>query len=323
MAQLHYELKDALIKGDILKNTLTNIEDACKRAHCYAVVVGGIALERCIEQSWRARRYLRHVVVEDIDIVFAIRAHLTGRSKEAIRRRVSRATKLRNIFMTELQANAEAWLQEKGMGESMRVQLDTSLSNIPVIKWAHITSLVTVDSAGIQRTLVDTKILDQVVAERAKTNIGGIREKTGSKDLVPYVEIDGIKYATCEFVYYDTIRMLITRLEYFQEKNTMFSLLKLYRHIVKFMALYVLRNNIRGLPPSMKKIYTRINRRLRKTDIIGLGIKSDQFTKTYDSRYVENVKNLLVDVVKATNITKLVKHFKLMHASSNKGYSLH
>lgn len=317
---IHVKLRNAVLRR-LLKQSIRSVNDLCKKHHCYIAVVGGVALERCVQGAPKAQRYLRQVIPEDIDIVFVVRHSLSGTSKEAVRRRVKRVSEIRDMFLQDLADRAQAWLDASANNEinqinqinetqNMRVAIDNSLSKVRAIEWARIISLVTIDGNGVQRTLLDTKILDQVAIREAHNNIVGVRNATRSVDVVPYNQVDGVKYATCEFVYHDTVRMLSERLEYFAQKRTVYALIKLYRHLLKFMSLYVLRNHVNGLPAAMMKIYKRVAQRLKTAAVLQKGLNNKEFRQwNYDEAYVNKVSKAVRDVVRIGEVQDLVDHF--------------
>ena len=129
-------------------------------------------------------------------------------------------------------------------------------------------------------------------------------------DIVPFNQVDGVKYATCEFVYHDTVRMLAERFEYFAEKRTVYALIKLYRHLLKFMSLYVLRNHVKGLPSTMRKIYKKVVQRLKTAAVLQKGLNNKEFRRlNYDESYVKQVNMAVKDVVRIGGVQDLIDHF--------------
>lgn len=294
----------------VLPDAMRTIEQECEQAGCYAVLIGGVCVERCVANDKVARRLLKGVMTEDVDVKFVMTSEGGGGESAA-----NRVMKIRDRFLEDVMRRIES---DGGRFGKLTLTIDDRFLNHPhpeVRARAVKSIMVSLGGGGLKWSLLDTGIVRGGVANTHYKTLAAV-SRAPKKTLIPYYKPgDGTTYATCEYVYLDTVRMLMDRAKYFADKKSMFALFKFYRYVLKFMALWVLMKDGKtrgGLSPKMHVLYHEVHKRLAGLDpeVILSGFGAMHGVK-YDETMVESVQNLLKDVINATNVRGLAEKLDL------------
>lgn len=316
--QLHDSIRNTLITK-ILPKEFPRLVRALKPLSCYPVIIGGALVQRCAKRSAQASWFIRDILSEDVDIKFVVRAHVESNDIALIKRIDAERVALRSRIKKALEAHiAKAHNEEPVL---ITVQENDTMMEISIekIKRAMVRQLeITYVEAlsGISRAvlpIMDMNLFTDYSMDHYWSYLDWVNSRTARTRLVhpvPKFNLKGVLYATCEYAYYDTLRMCIDRMAYFNEKRTMYALTKLTRYIIKLMCLWSLRKEA-NIDKDTMDLYARAHRVLSHIDGKKLreGLHGPDATKNvkYGSPEVKWVSSLLERVVKVTNVEELVR----------------
>jgi hypothetical protein len=288
----------------------------------YMVVIGGMSVERCANLSRPSRRFLRDIFSEDIDIKCVFLRNVKSLDDAY----VLKVHKIRMDFIQDVIDSLKIQVAQIQFDEGVQVQaeIDDSLlaSTVDKVRLSQVVG-ININYTENQRRF-DTPILDTSLYNSLSSPLyfDKYKHMTNSKTPIPYVIHDGVPYATCNYCYYETVRLFLDRIEYFAEKKSMYALMKFYRNVVKFMSLYVMRHKINSLPPKLHKIYTEVHGVLKKIDLqrIQSGFRKELSGIKYEEEYVKKVVGILKEVIDAVKVEDIirstVKEIQMRYAST-------
>lgn len=274
--------------------------------NAYIVVIGGVSVEMCARLDPTAQAFLKNVFSEDVDIKIVIK------NKKADLHGIH---EIRMALLKDTMRRLRSFVNKAKLGwdESINtnIKLDTSLLNHKVesVRKGRIASINIEFSEGkienkIAYPLLDTSFFAQI----NKPFFHDFQRFMKTDVPIPFYEVNGINFASCEYMLYDNCRMLVERANYLKEKQSLYALMKFIKLVIKFMSLYVLRKKIKKLPKELDNIYEDAYIILRRINIFKLksGMRKMHQIK-YDMHYVDSIVSKLDTILKAYDMRSLIK----------------
>lgn len=288
--KLLFKVKHSLT-NEILPIVFKDYETELQSLKVKPVLVGGICVDKCVVKHKLAKTVLQLAQCDDIDVKLTFDSELCDASNNDMHN----VFKLRDQLIRAILAK----LTDKFIkNRRVEFRLDQNLlyHDKDSIKALGIVSIVLIHD-NTTRHILDLSILD---CHKLPVQF---------KAIPFYTEKNGINYATCEFCYIDTVRMMLDRLDYIKTKPSMFAIMKFYRYVLKFMALYVVRNDIHpSLPDNLVQNYKNIHDKLavlsQMKDIFGT---SQIKNITYDKAYLAQLQTLFTQTLKVTDAKMLLQ----------------
>lgn len=264
------------------------------RYSAYMVVIGGVSVEMCAKLDNAASSFLHNVFSDDVDIKIVIEDDNANNND---------IHEIRLSFISKVIAELQKFVSKHRLG--VDVFTDTSLLDhkVEAVKNARVVSIAIANTEE-SASLVDTTFF----SKQSTHHYHVYKSIMHSKHHVPYYLANKVAYATCDYMMFDTCRMLVDRANYLKETRSLFALMKFTKYVVKFMSLYVLRKKIKTLPSYLSVIYNEAYTTLRKINMIKLR-KNFKHTKPikYDLAIVEKHISYLDNILKASNMRRLIK----------------
>lgn len=275
-----------------------------KEHNAYIVVIGGVSVEMCARLNPTAKQFLKNVFSEDVDIKIVVedpKADLVAIDQ-------IRMALIRNV-MKKLRKFVKEAHREWDKSITTTIKLDTSLLNhkVDTVRKGQIVSIAIEFNEGKYRT--EYPLLDSsFFTPDGKPFFYDFQRMMKTEYPIPFYEVNGTSFASCEYMLYDNCRMLVERANYLKEKQTLYALMKFIKHVIKFMSLYVLRKKIKKLPKQLEKIYDDAYKILRRINTFKLknGMKQMQQIK-YDGYYVDSIVSKLDTILQAYDMRSLIK----------------
>lgn len=295
----------------VLPKVFKSYNNKLAKHNAYMVIIGGVSVEMCAATDKNAQLFLRDVFSEDVDIKLVLEND-ENVDKDAI-------LDIRQKFITTIVRRLKSFVK-KNQHEwdrtiAVNIVLDDSLMkhHIASVRNAMVLSVAIeyVESKfRIRYPLMDTTFFSKSIAAHFDIYKNMLKSQTH----VPYYTAKNVNFATCQYMMYDTCRMLIERAQYLREKRTLFALMKFTKYVIKFMSLYVLRKRIMALPNELLNIYDKSHKTLLSINKFKLkkGFKKMHDVK-YDMTYVENVISGLDTILQSSDMNQLVKAIKRMN----------
>lgn len=302
------EVINSILKEHMLTRILPDIfkegNKELKKQGAYMVVVGGVSVEMCAQLDDTAQNFLKDVFSEDVDIKIVLQSD--DANQELIHEvRMAYVRKMIRKLRSFVKRNKRKWDNTI----DVKVILDETLlnHNLPTIRNARVVSVAVeyVESKKrITYPLIDTTFFDKSITPHFQI----YKKVIKSQNIIPYYISNHVYYATCQYMMYDTCRMLIDRANYLKEKKTLFALMKFTKYVIKFMSLYVLRNQVKELPEELTKIYNDAHMTLLHINTIKLkqGFKNMKNIK-YDHIYIDQAVSRLDTIIRSSNMKQLIK----------------
>lgn len=240
------------IRDHILRQTLRKYIWSYKTHEYYPVVVGGLNINRCLSIHPRSKDLVDAMFSSDIDLDFVVTSHIDANDhepvifKEIVKRRQEMFDKIVND--QELKDYIKQ-VEGKTKTQITLVIDNHAMENKSYRVYKMRLSQIKITISGFQTTLLDSPIYANNNTEDYKVYKRFFEKPEDLKNPIPFVNIDGVPYATCNFIYYDNVRMLYYYNRVFIEaqkkkdvKWMRFYFVKSLRYLVKFCALYVMMN---------------------------------------------------------------------------------
>ena len=256
-----------VVRSFLLNKALGPLMNKYERDHhqvCYPVIVGGATVARCIKRNPRTRALVTQSFSKDIDMPFVMAPCATKAA----------AHQVRMSFLKELEQVLSPFLERHKTPNTIRLRIN----DIAVYKKTlrvHKLALVTVHldfyDAQNQKKIASHVLLDcplyapwsvedyghyERILKQGSSAFGRVPQQKPMARMVPFVrDKSGVLYATCNFVYYDTVRMLLWYKKSMGEASAgsrahEFAKDKYHRYIAKFMALNLARKEQESLNQS-------------------------------------------------------------------------
>lgn len=245
----------------------------------YPVVVGGINMNRCLSSSPRAKKLVDAIFSSDIDLDFVIipRIDTISIDIEEEPQIFKQVHEYRMRFLSQIVSDSDllVWTNKikKDLDLDVTLVIDDKYLKMKDYH-VHKVRLVRVkmyihhaDKEVFKSVLVDSPIY-------ASNNVADFRLYSrffpNLRHPIPYYVHRGVPYATCNYVYYDTVRMIIFYSKALKEstspRDRQKNFVKYLRYILKFTTLYILINKvtlekesaIKAIYKEAKSVLTRI-----------------------------------------------------------------
>lgn len=312
-----YEFIHERMRQHLLKKTLPSLFPGLvkrlKPLDAYPVVIGGTLIQRCAKQSAEAYRIIEDLLTEDIDMKVVVTRPIENNHDPVI----PRIDAARHEFIHQIINGLEAYakvISKENPDIIVSVQESQRLLNIPLELIARVRTLqieVTYIEASKSITLpiLDVGLYTTFSVPQHYSMYMDFNKAV--KLPVPYVSVNKILYATCNYAYFDTIRMLVDRAKYFEEKKTMYGLMKFARYVIKFMCLYVLieHKSIKDADDDVRKVYERAHDILKT---INLDFRQQKKTTT-EAATVKQVSKMLKSIIRKMNLDDFVAYLTTQH----------
>lgn len=313
---IHDRLRSHLIQK-VLPKVFPSFIKKLKNHNAYPVVLGGTLVQRCAKRSSQAHWFIKDLLTEDVDIKVVITQPTSGPTDpiyntiNTIRHKVIRDVIAHMKLFTKTLENGILSI-DIGINESLLTAKNVLSLDVSYIEINDMTTRRVTFPIFDINFFSDT---ETVHFEKFRKQFPAV------KHPIPFVKHRGVLYATCNYAYFDTVRMMIDRMRYFQEKKTMFGLMKFSRYVLKFMCLHTLLNSPKldkvNLDPKLKAIYAEVNEVLKTIDIAKLSF-ADAMRTQYNEQYITGVARILTLVVHTTHIQELIQFMDASVPTSQK-----
>lgn len=307
---IDYKFYFELVRKHLLENTLGKYMKKYIKKNFYPVIVGGVNITRCLESKPRTRHLISNLFTSDIDLDFVI----IGDSGDAVMEQVhkERMHMLNAILGDKALKEHITTLENANRRDAiftLNLRIDDSALSLPKLRVFKM-SLVTVKlDFLVDGDIVNTMtIIDCPIYAKHNVEDYNLYSRFFQEDRrkpVPYYTEGGVMYATCGFIYYDTIRMM----KWYENaldasttpKERHFNFVKFVRYVIKFCALYMYINNL-------------LTEKTKKKEIADVYKTAKQFLTTInvDDKYADIsdeqrrvLKSIVSQLQQKTNLTKL------------------
>ena len=302
-AHIHDEMRTQLL-NKVLPSLFPTFVNELKPLGAYPVILGGTLVQRCAKRSVDSYQFIRNLLTEDIDIKVVV----TSEDVDSIEHPIIKTLHtLRRTFVDRVKEKLAPTIKKlKNTYLDIRLDLNQELLEKRNVFSVNVTYVEFEDTDTVRSTTLPLMDLGVFVKYSIPHYYKYRKLYPNVKLPIPYVKFRGVYYATCDFAYFDTVRMMIDRLKYFQSKRTMFGLMKFSRYVLKFMCLHVLLNEGKiKVDGQIEQIYDRVRRILQTIDVAKMQMQ-DAMTLQYNEQYVTEIIRILSVVVHATHIEDLV-----------------
>lgn len=315
---IHEQLRQHMMSS-VLPKIFPAFAADCKHHHAYPIVIGGSVIQKCAVMSSTAQAFVNDLFTEDIDVKLVITKDIESNDDPII----TRLNKIRMRYMKLVVKKLQAYIKKdesiKESGWIINVDISDSLLHVKIeavqrkrVYTVQLTYVSPDVSKSIVLPMMDVGLFSNY---STPTHFNQYRELNPSVKLpVPHFTKNHIQFTTCDYAYYDTVRMMVDRGKYFEQTKSMFALMKLSRYIVKFICLYVLLKSTKrvqsptSVNPKLVQVYERAHTILKSVNMTRLSLGNDGIKKVrYDTPYVNQLQRLLEKVVRVADIKELVK----------------
>lgn len=287
----------------------------------YPVVVGGAAVTRCMSRSPTTRALIDHSFASDIDLPFVC---VTTRNQ------LSTVLKARAGFLSavindqELQAYLQSLKQKYNLTEAPRLVLNDLGMRIKRLR-VYKLLLISIDLVMLQGTKGKLLIDCPIYARWNVEDFGvyeTVRQKTSSTTIMPIPVYTHrrtkTRYATCSFVYYDTVRMMVWYAQSHVSSKTQrqqeFAAVKLRKYVAKFAALYVMQKDLMGNASNQRYPTTHLR------SVLELYAKVQAVLKLPPTSDIQDINEMIKRLRKMTNLVTLEAAIAKAHVSAGQSF---
>jgi hypothetical protein len=289
-----------------------------KTPRYYPVIVGGININRCLSREPKGAKLIDSIFSSDIDIDFVIVRpieHLDVGGYEDPPAYVE-VHEARMSFLREISSDplVKLMISEYKKTEGLDITLHIDDSMLQKKEWrVYKVRLVSMrfkiskdeDDRGPKEVLYSEVLVDSpIYASDNSTNFKLYRRFLPKlKNPIPYYIHNKVPFATCNFIYYDTVRMMIYYSNALKVSATVkdkhFNFIKYVRYVMKFTMLYLLINDVAlKKEASIKSIYEEAKNILSRIRI------DDKFSDIPSEEVV--VLKRLIHKLSMTKMTNLI-----------------
>ena len=325
---IHDQIRMHLLR-EHLPTIFPKLVQTLSKHSCYPVILGGTVVTHCASLNPMSVDFVRDLFSEDIDIKCVIMKPIHNNEDKSVKA----IDRIRKAFAKDIMQRATKIVKSKhfesaGWWIEPELSFDLTTINVEHVKRKQVYEVVLHYVNINDRTrkltlpLVDMSLFSNYSTDHFEQYRTMFPTYNGLP--IPTSIHDNILFASCNYAYYDTIRMMIDRAEYFKQNKSMFALLKLSRYIVKFLCLYILLKNKslkRQVDPQINALYQRTHKTLKIIDLLrykpndgGDSVK----TLKYNTPYAETMSKVLFKAFKAVRIEQLAK--AISHVDSPKQF---
>lgn len=244
-----FEERYSRVRDYILHKVLGRYMSKHKNRSYYPVVVGGTNINRCLRLSPHTRKLLDSLFSSDVDLDFVI-------VNDNVPIDVVHQKRMLFLYDVLNDVGLNSYLKRLG---NVRLRLDDKtihMKHLRVSKMMLVT--LKLESFNDFGHVLDSKtIMDCPLYHKGNVEDFRLYARFFPKLKlpIPYITHKGVFYATCGYIYYDTVRMMLYYSRELRIDNDEFNYKKLARYIIKFSALYLLMNKLDGdKDPNYKNI---------------------------------------------------------------------
>jgi hypothetical protein len=306
----------------VLPSIFPSFAKKCKAlGPIYPVIGGGAVLQECARSDVKANTFIKDLFSEDVDIkIIIMDEHWSKKKKNA-----DALIQIRKDFLSSITKKLNSFVKKtlKPTGMQVDIRESYSMLNHPLEKvrnWQVFTlENEYIDGGGKRHVLsiMDTSLFAKENQKYYDSYQKLVKSPTSASPTslpIPYNVIKGVNYATCNYAYYDTVRMMMDRMHFFEERRSMYAFIKLARYIIKFMCLYVLLKKKPNIDPVISKVYKKVHSLLKgmekkRLDIDLAGTRDFKYS-TPEVGKMNRVIKRIIRVTKLTDLVKIVDHDK-------------
>lgn len=207
----------------------------------YPVVVGGFDVMRCVRKT----EFMEALMTSDIDLDFVIRPR-HDKKREEFERAVKEADVARNLLANSLVADKSLQdeIQKLMPGSNLMREQIADLSGKVVYR-------LILYHGEARYILMDISLFSSQNSKHFGEYINP------NPNPIPYILHKQVPFATCNYVYYDTLRMLSwSKAQLMEptltEKSILFYFSKLLKYVMKYSALHIA---LKGKSPKHAKLF--------------------------------------------------------------------
>lgn len=311
-----------IIKQLLEKRIMTNYF-VSNHKDIYSVIIGGINIVRCSKLQPKVSELLGNIYKNDIDAKYIVKKPITSWEDPLI----NTAHEKRMLFVNQLLSSSKftKLLKDASIMTQNRViisafvqdQRDHAIDNIRLVQRVVIkleyklTQEVISEDVVIKKDLIDTGVYHNLIMGSRFNSHQELFPNTKSKLPIPVTRFKGLPTATCVWIYFDTVRMLVeSGKEYeaaLQDPNSTpstrrFQYKKFIKYLSKFAVLYMSIYQINKEPEYkvLKNIYKTSQEHISKL----------KYTKkdTDITEEQKQVLNSLVQLISGKTNFKKIKH---------------
>lgn len=246
-----YKQKKKTLLSLLLDKVIPKYINTYRNRDFYPVILGGFDVMRCLAIKKETRTYIDLLFSSDIDINFVIvKSSKDYSSSEQFEKEIELVMEAREQFLNDILSDADVTKHLKKMSHplgTIDIVVNRKLMQNPLFRPFKL-KIVRLDivfkAPGVPDytdELIDTGIYhSENVSEFRFYDAFG---KTMVQPIPVYIH-RGVPYATCKYVFYDTIRMLSYYYSQISQKGVKpkyvkYNFIKFIKYMLKFCALYI------------------------------------------------------------------------------------
>ena len=275
----------------------------------YPIVIGGSSVSRCMQSDYETSQMVDDAFSSDIDIDFVV-------LKNSMRI-IDDAYKGRTKFIEELLKDPDfakfAKDNQQSIGSKQFVLFPEG-EKLTKLNKRHAISIYLEDIHDPEKKLT---VMDTIILHPKNTyNYNLFKDIFHSKYPIPKEIDNGVLWASCEWIYVDTIRMMMLYdqgLVY--SKNDKAFFLKFTRYIMKFCVLYILLFETNNKEHAhIKKAYSQVRTMLHKSIIDENSLFKNANMKALNPLHMEKLHKLVSEFLQFSNIQEIKQAIKKIGA---------
>lgn len=275
----------------------------------YPVVIGGSSVSRCMQSDYETSQMVDDAFSSDIDIDFIV-------LKNSLRI-IESAYKARAEFIESILKDPDfikfAHDNKQSIGSKQFILIPEGDKATKLNK-RHAISIFLQDIHDSEKKVT---IMDTIILHPKNTyNYNLFKDIFHSKYPIPKEVDNGILWASCEWIYVDTIRMMMLYDQgLVHSKNDKSFFLKFSRYIMKFCVLYILLfESSNEEHAHIKKAYAQVRKMLYKSTIDANSLFKNTNMKELNPLVMEKLHKLVSEFLKFSNIQEIKQALKKIGA---------
>lgn len=241
----------------------------------YPVIVGGINVNRCLSSKPKSKALIDEVFSSDIDVDFVIMENIQENDDDPKIFKKVHVARMKFLKQVVMDAQVQSYITQfkAKTGLTIQLEIDDSFLQKKELRVYKVRLVMMRFNVHNER---GEKVYSNVIVDcplYTSQNTNYMLYKRFVPNLqkpIPYYVHNNVPFATCNFVYYDAIRMMIYYSNQLKSNNDAkerhFNFVKYVRYVMKFTMLYLLINRvsldkeqtIKGIYEEVKQILSRI-----------------------------------------------------------------